>query len=255
MSTSASFIKPDWVAPTHVKAFTTLRQTWGKNGLCFENKIEREHQTQLLTNLLQLPTPPIWLKQTHGTKLIEALAHNQFNEADASFASQAQQVCVVLTADCLPILLFHQHYPLVAAIHAGWRGLANGIIELTIEKLSCQFFKKKDSENNFFKIQAGWTAWLGPAISAKHFVVGSDVYHSFVDKELELKNYFSTLDQGKWLADLYAIARYKLNKLNITHIYGGQYCTYSQDDLFFSYRRDPGCRGRMASIIWMQNNS
>lgn len=230
------FISPDWPVSSRVKAYTTLRHAWGTSAYpLFGEESERN-----LKNLLALPATPIWIKQTHGIKLIEALANNKLYEADASFSRQTHQVCVILTADCLPILLYHRSAFLVAAIHAGWRGLANGIIEQTLHHL------QQNAED--------WIVWLGPAISAKHFEVGIDVHQIFVKKEPALASFFVQISSTKWLADLYEIARFKLSQLGIKHVYGGQYCTYSQSNLFYSYRREPHCQGRMASVIWMEND-
>ena len=226
MSSPIKFIEPDWPISHLVKAYTTVRDSWGINEIS-------------LKNLLSLPASPIWLKQVHGTKLIEARPENTLSEADASFSRQVNQVCVVLTADCLPILLYHRSACVVSAIHAGWRGLSLGIIEQTLDQLSLP--------------PADWMVWLGPAISAAHFEVGRDVYDIFVNQESDLAACFTPISSTKWLGNLYKIAAFKLKKLGIQHIHGGEYCTYRQSNLFYSYRREPNCQGRMASVIWMTN--
>jgi YfiH family protein len=238
MHNQINFIIPDWPVPSTVKAYTTLRHAWGTP----LHPLFSEESEKNLKNLLSLPASPIWLKQTHGIELIEALAKNNNSPADASFSRQINQVCVILTADCLPILLYHRSASLVAAIHAGWRGLANGIIEQTLHHLQQNAKNWED-----------WIVWLGPAISAKHFEVGTEVYQTFVEKEPALATCFLPISANKWLANLYDIARFKLNQLGIKQIHGGQYCTYAQSNLFYSYRREPHCQGRMASVIWMDD--
>jgi YfiH family protein len=230
-----NFIKPNWDAPTKIKAYTTLRHAWGQQYLTTENINIASHQD--LKSLLQLPADPIWIKQIHGTRLVEATLDNQSCEADASFTTQPHRICTILTADCLPILLCNPSATIVAAIHAGWRGLSNGIIENTILTLR--------------QTNRHWIAWLGPAIGPKHFEVGKDVYQAFISYDPSSAVGFTPLGQDKWLADFYTLAKLKLINCGVTHIYGGEYCTYSQKDLFYSYRRDKGITGRMASVIWI----
>ncbi|NOR80645.1 MAG: peptidoglycan editing factor PgeF, partial [Methyloprofundus sp.] len=144
-------------------------------------------------------------------------------------------VCTVLTADCLPILLCDQQGTMVAAIHGGWRGLLNGIIENTLVKMP-------DSEI---------LAWLGPAISAQCFEVGDDVRSAFINKSTQFAIAFKKQVNGKYLADIYQIAKLLLNDVGVQKIYGGDYCTVTDKERFFSYRRD-GQTGRMATLIWMR---
>ncbi len=224
-----NYLTVDWPAPASVKALVTLRHTWqGK---------------EALASLLQLPAKPIWIEQKHTHQVVEALPENNGKIADAVFASTPNQVCVVTTADCLPVLICNQQGDQVAAIHAGWRGLAAGIIEATLEKFT-------SSPENLF-------IWLGPAIGPQKFEVGEDVYAAFTDKHLASKAAFKFTQPGKWLADLYHLAkiRLQLRGINETQIYGGQFCTYSQEDLFFSYRRDKSILGHIASVIWLASNN
>ncbi len=227
------YLTPNWPAPKHIKAYTTLRSSWGASASDHTD----EPSMQRLQALLNLPDKPIWLTQTHSTTVIEATPENNGNEADASFTYQPNRVCVVQTADCLPLLICNKQGTYVAAIHAGWRGLAGGIIEATL--------KNAPHPLNDLVI------WLGPAIGPEKFEVGLDVYDAFIREHPASRAAFTPSAEGKWLANLYALARARLSDLGITEIYGGDFCTYSQQDLFFSYRHDKSKTGRMASLIWI----
>ncbi|TAK77506.1 MAG: peptidoglycan editing factor PgeF [Gammaproteobacteria bacterium] len=210
-----NFIQPEWPAPPQIKAYTSLRSGWSD---------------------LSFPEEPIWVQQTHSTIVIEATPENKEKKADATFTPQANRVCVVVTADCLPVLICNQQATHVAAIHAGWRGLANGIIETTLQAI------QQPAEDLL--------VWLGPAIGPQKFEVGQDVYEAFTLKHAESATAFVPHTEGKWLADLYELARIRLKQQGVSRIYGGNFCTYTQEDLFFSYRRDKGNTGRLASFIW-----
>lgn len=228
-----NFIRPHWPAPLQIKAYTTVRTHWDKH----YPSIEKEN-TDLVT-LLQLPEEPLWITQMHSATVLEALAENQKKNADALFTRECNRVCAVLTADCLPILICNKRGTQVAAIHAGWRGLANGIVEATLNAL-------REPPNELL-------IWLGPAIGPQKFEVGQDVYDAFMTQYTESKTAFSPFKKGKWLADLYALAKMRLKLQGISQVYGGDFCTYTQSDLFFSYRRDGKETGRMASVIWMDS--
>lgn len=216
-----TFIQPNWPAPPQIRAYTTLRTA-----------------TPHPVGDLPLPSDPIWLDQhTHSATVVEATQENKKAIADASFTTQTNQVCAVLTADCLPILICNQQGTHIAAIHAGWRGLANDIIENTLIAL-------KQPPQDLL-------VWLGPAIGAQKFEVGKDVYDAFVSKHPESIHAFKPHTDDKWLADLYQLAKIRLHKQRINAIYGGEYCTYTQADLFYSYRRDKAHSGRLASLIWI----
>lgn len=230
-----NYITPNWPAPKQIKARTTLRQAWGDK----QQFPEREPAVIALKTLLQLPEVPILINQKHTAIALEALAENKEKIADALFTTQANRVCMVLTADCLPLLVCNKAGTQVAAIHAGWRGLAAGVIEATLA--------------NFSDAHEDLMVWLGPAITAKNYEVGSDVYDAFVSRHALSANAFSKHIPGKWFADLYALAKVRLQLLGITEIYGGDFCTYTQDDLFFSNRRDKGIKGNIANIIWISN--
>jgi YfiH family protein len=153
--------------------------------------------------------------------------------ADASFTDQAGIVCVVLTADCLPVLVCSQDGQKIAAIHAGWRGLLAGIISNTIAAMQT----------------SDVLVWLGPAIGPDCFEVGTEVREGFVEKSCAFASAFSAAKEGKWLADIYQLARIELANIGITRIYGGGFCTVTESNRFFSYRRDH-VTGRMATLIW-----
>ncbi len=217
------FIKPDWPAPTHIRAYSTLRSAG-------DVKANREQ----LKKILNLPTEPIWLKQTHSAIAIPALPENRDEIADASFTSHPKHICLVFTADCLPLLVCNRAGTHVAAIHAGWRGLASGVIENTLKALNLP--------------ADDLLVWLGPAIGPTKFEVGEDVHQLFDSESQNMA--FHPFNQ-RWLADIFALARLQLQRLGVTHIYGGEHCTYSNEEWFFSYRRDGNFIGRMASLIYI----
>lgn len=240
------FITPDWPAPANIKAYTTTRHGWGgrkpyhdisRGNITKDNENSIEESKKLET-LLQLPEEPIWLTQTHSTIVVEATYDNKETTADASYTDQAKRVCVVMTADCLPILICNKQGTTIAAIHAGWRGLAGGIIESTLGSLN-------QPANDLL-------VWLGPAIGPKKFEVGKDVFDAFTKTYPDSNHAFIPHKEGKWLANLYDLAKLALRSRGISQIYGGDFCTYTQEELFFSYRRENGKTGRMASVIWME---
>ncbi len=244
MTQSQSFIIPDWPAPSWVCAASTTR-LGGQSKAPYtsfnlaqhvgDDAKNVENNRALLGDTLSLPTKPSWLTQIHGKHVVD-ISDDYQAEADAAFTRQAEKVCVVMTADCLPLLLCHQQEKVVATIHVGWRGLAAGIIEATLACLNV--------DNNQFM------AWLGPAISAQHFEVGLDVYEALAIDEAS-KQCFSEGRWQHWYADLYGLARLRLMRAGVKAVYGGTYCTFGDDERFFSHRRD-GISGRMASLIWMQ---
>lgn len=235
---------PDWPCPPGVRACQTTRQGGLSEGP-YQSFNLAEHvgdapaavatNRARLRELAQLPSEPRWLAQVHGTAVLDAADTSAGTPcADASYSRQSGEVCVVLTADCLPLLLCRRDASAVAAVHAGWRGLQAGVIEQTL-------------------IQAGegdWLAWLGPAIGPQAFEVGEEVYAAFVDEDATASAAFVAKRPGHWLADLYALARMRLARVGVTAVYGGQYCSHRQAELFYSYRRD-GITGRMASLIWL----
>ena len=201
----------------------------------------------LLRETAHLPSEPYWLNQTHSINVVELPYQYRgcsdgnvisIIEADASFTLLPEHVCVVMTADCLPILIVDEQAATVAAIHAGWRGLADGIIEKTILRLGVASKRLH--------------VWLGPAIGATNFEVGQEVKDLFVQKSVTNETSFvAQPQQGKYLCDIYQLASNVLVELGIEHISGGEYCTVADDEQFYSYRRD-GQTGRMASLIWLR---
>ncbi len=192
---------------------------------------------KLLGELLNLPAEPRWLNQVHGVTVAEDGCQSEC-DADAFYTDKNDIVGVVMTADCLPVFIASDDGKEVAIAHAGWRGLLDGVIESSVEK-----FRAYPKDLN---------VWLGPAIGPAQFEVGDEVRAAFMKKQGPLaENAFVTTSKGKWLADIYLLARQRLSELGIEHIYGGQFCTVSQPEMFYSYRRD-GITGRMASLIWIE---
>jgi YfiH family protein len=228
------FLIPDWPAPPNVKALVTTRafgnladHVGDAPSAVAQRRMElRKH----------LPADPLWLAQVHGRVCVAAESAVQGAEADASFARSSKRVCAVLTADCLPVLLCAETGSVVAAAHAGWRGLAGGIVEATVMAMA---------GNKPERLMA----WLGPAIGPTAFEVGDEVRAAFVTDDAEAQRAFRARPDGKWLCDLYALARHRLARLGITRVFGGGRCTYTETDQFFSYRRERHT-GRMASMIW-----
>lgn len=238
-------IKPNWPLPSSIHAYCTTRlggvsqppyETFNLGMHVGEPYDITLKNRDILKQKLSLTHEPCWLEQVHSTKVVDLSQHQKNIEADASFTRKKNKVCVIMTADCLPILLANKDATIVAAIHAGWRGLANGIIDETLKAINT------DNTSLY--------AWLGPAISQQYFEVGDDVLTAFDENGYQTANTFKKAEDGKWFADVYGLARQRLNQLGITHIYGGEYCTYAQDELFYSYRRDK-TTGRMASLIWL----
>lgn len=237
-----NWISPDWPAPANIHALTTLRCGGLSNGaytsfnLAAHVNDDAQHvlaNRHLLKLALSLVNEPKWLNQTHTTKIVCADQLQGLVEADASYTQKKQCVCVVLTADCLPILLCDAQGESIAAIHGGWRGLLDGILENSLTQLPKQ----------------GLMAWLGPAIGAQCFEVGAEVRAAFLAKDAMFLAAFELQKNQKYLADIYLIARLILNKAGVDEIYGGQFCTVTDTERFFSYRRD-GQTGRMATLIW-----
>lgn len=235
-------IKPDWPAPASVQAFTTTRKggfsqgPWSSlnlGGNCGDDPHHVEMNRRALASLL--PSGPRWLNQVHGTGVV-GWEQAGGQDADAVFSHQKGQVCAVLTADCLPVLFCNQAGTRIAAAHAGWRGLAAGVLEATVSAMQCK--------------PAELMAWLGPAIGPRAFEVGRDVYDAFVSLNTENTIAFRP-HRDRWLADIYQLARLALVRVGIKQISGGQYCTYEEQENYFSYRRD-AVTGRMASLVWLQ---
>ncbi len=238
------FIHADWPAPANIVAGTSLR-TGGVSHAPFESlnlgahvgdeaAAVSENRTRLRARI-GLTSEPAWLRQVHGCGVVEAPLAATEPEADGSWTSHGNTACAVLTADCLPVLLAAKDGSRVGAAHAGWRGLAAGVIEAVIDAMGTQ--------------PADILAWLGPAISQPAFEVGDEVREAFVSPDPAAEACFSANTRGRWQADLYGLARRRLALAGVTRVYGGSRCTSQEDGAFFSYRRD-GETGRMASLIY-----
>lgn len=190
----------------------------------------------------QLPSEPVWLNQVHGADVVNASSVEGVPDADASYTTAADTVCVIMTADCLPVLFCSADGKAVGAAHGGWRGLASGVLQNTLKQLRAQS-------------SADILAWLGPAIGPRVFQVGQDVLDAFVSQypKLGIEQAFvpEVENPRKYLADIYLIARKILNSFGVSDIYGGDACTVTDSDRFYSFRRDNGKTGRMATGIWL----
>ncbi len=245
LTDSLDTILPEWPAPATVKSVVTTRNT-GRSLPPFdsfniadhvEDVAERVHANrQLLQDKLHLPAEPVWLQQVHGIRVVRAELAAEVEIADASTTEELNTVCTVMTADCLPVLLCNQAGTQVAAVHAGWRGLVDGILETSV--------------NTFQQAGQELMAWLGPAIGPAAFEVGDEVRQMYLDADADLTDAFVAGIPGKWYLDIYTAAEIRLNKLGVTAIYGGGLCTHTDSTRFYSYRRD-GVTGRMASMIWI----
>ncbi|MBV6446839.1 peptidoglycan editing factor PgeF [Nitrosomonas sp.] len=245
------WITPSWLAPANVKALFTTRSggvSSGANGVYASLNLGahvNDDPAHVIRNraLLRhhLPNEPKWLKQVHGNLPIwidETEAETP--QGDAVLSRTQGTVCAVMVADCLPVFLCDKAGVTVGIVHAGWRGLASGIIEQSVAAMQSD--------------RGQLMAWLGPAIGPDRFEVGSDVYDAFVQHDAQAAQAFKSMGSArekKWLADIFLLARQRLISCGVTEIYGGGICTYSDPARFFSYRRD-GETGRMAALIWLE---
>ncbi len=205
-------IVPDWPAAARVHAVMTTRNT----------QLEELHAV--------LPRDPLWLRQVHGTQVVN-LDDPRALVGDAAFTRRPNTVCAIQVADCMPLLLADAAGTVVGGAHAGWRGMSAGVIEATVDALGVR--------------ASELLAWLGPAIGPRVYEVGDEVRAVFAEKDA-----FSATRPGHWLLDLYAVARARLQQKGVHRIFGGGFCTYSEPQRFYSYRRD-GSTGRMAALIWL----
>jgi polyphenol oxidase len=245
MTENAMLLTPDWPAPRNVRAVCSTRIGGSSVGKYASLNLG-EHvadEAELVANnrrryqqQAKMPAAPVWLQQVHGTQ-VQLLQRDSPAGlvGDASITTSTAVVCTVMTADCLPLLLCNRQGTQVAAVHAGWRGLCDGVIERTLAH---------------FAEPAEVLAYLGPAISQRAFEVGPEVRAAFIANAAQAELAFTAGANDKWQADLYLLARQRLAQCRVQFIYGGSYCTYQQPKLFFSYRRD-GETGRMASSIWI----
>jgi YfiH family protein len=243
---SDAFVLPEWPARETIGTLTTTRRgghspgPYGGFNLALhvgdDPKVVLANRGALVSRL-GLPRSPRWLHQVHGARVIDAAEAGADPKADGAWTSVPGVACVVLTADCLPILLCDRAGTRVAALHCGWRGIANGVIAAGIAAL-CHS-------------PDGLLAWLGPAIGAGRYEVDEPVRDAFTASSADLARAFSPSRPGHWHLDLYRAARFCLGRLGVRAVYGGGYCTHAEPDRFYSHRRD-GVTGRMASLIWIR---
>jgi len=243
------WLAADWPAPANVHAATSRRLggisqgTYATLNLAMHVDDDawavRENRSRLA-----LPTEPIWLNQVHGLTVANVgraseQSSDQVIEADAAYTDVAGVICAVLTADCLPVLLCDRSGHHVAAVHAGWRGLAAGIIDRAVTALQPPGDQL--------------LAWLGPAIGPNAYEVGPEVREAFLQRDTDAQAAFPPSRPGHWWMDIYQLARQQLAQQGITGVYGGDHCTWQEAEHFYSYRRD-GVTGRMASVIWFESD-
>ena len=241
------FIIPDWPAPANVHALQTTRHggislppydSFNLGSHVQDDPLHVAHNRQLLSQFV--PSEPVWLNQVHGITVVDAANTDCIPDADASFTVRPNIVCVIMTADCLPVLLCDKAGTVVASIHAGWRSLCDGIIEQTVQKMPVDATQLM--------------AWLGPAIGPDAFEVGGEVRAQFIERDASAEAAFKPQGGDKWLGNIYQLATQRLNRANISQIYSAghpeTYCTFNDKQRFFSYRRD-NLTGRMATLIWL----
>ena len=243
MLNNLSLIVPDWPVPANVKSLQTTR-IGGVSQAPYDSLNFGDHvgddplkvaaNRQLLNSLV--PTEPLWLQQVHGLTVVDAAVASCLPTADAAYTSQKGAVCAVMTADCLPILLCDAAGTEVAAVHAGWKGLLDGVFEASVNTM-----KSPHGE---------LLAWFGPAIGPTAFEVGDDVRDAYIQHDAKAAEAFVPHGENKWLGDIYRLATQRLHRLGVTNIHGGGLCTYTDAARFFSFRRD-GATGRMATMIWL----
>ena len=237
-------IIPDWDAPAAVRALVTTR-AGGVSAPPYDGFNLAAHVGDQAANVAEnrrrlrelLPAEPLWLTQVHGTEVLRAEAPEPGSSADACVARRPGLVCAVLSADCLPVLFCDDAGRVVAAAHAGWRGLAAGVLERTVAAMEVA--------------PEHVMAWFGPAIGQAAFEVGPEVRAAFCAHDPHAAAAFAARPKGKWLCDLNALARQRLAQAGVTRVCGGGLCTYADPGRFYSYRRD-GVTGRMAALIWLE---
>ena len=238
-------IIPDWTAASSVRALATTREggvsrgAWRSLNLgescddAPEAVVENRRRLRL-----ELPADPLWLKQVHGSRVIHLDQWQPGIRADAAWTDRPEQVCAILAADCLPILLAEQGGALVAAAHAGWRGLAADILAGVVAALPAE--------------PSTLLAWIGPAIGPAHYEVDAPVRNALLALDGELSGCFEPTREGHWLADLKAVAVMRLRRLGLGAVFDAKLCTAAEPQRFFSHRRDRGRSGRQASLIWIE---
>ena len=243
---SPEWIRPDWPAPERIGSLITTRKGGVSQG-CYSSLNLGGHvgddPASVASNrerVIEIAgVQPSWLTQVHGTNVVDVGARSSSgsgSQADAAFSKRTGVACVVMTADCLPVLFCDEGGTVVAAAHAGWRGLLAGVLESTVRAMGVPV--------------KSLMAYLGPAIGPQAFEVGDEVRTAFVSLNPESATAFQSSVQGKWLADIYSLARQRLRGQGVERVFGGAFCTVSEPERFFSFRRD-GQTGRMASLIWL----
>ena len=242
------WIVPDWPAPSWVRALTTTRSGGASLGpytsmnladhVGDDDAIVADNRMRL-RETLALPAEPAWLNQVHGCGIVDLDAETPGNDGDGAVTGTTGRVCAVLTADCLPVLLCDRGGTRIGAVHAGWRGLAGGVIEAAVARLELP--------------GSSLLAWLGPAIGPRVFEVGAEVRTAFVATDPVAADAFER-HGDRWHADIYRLAHQRLAALGVTEIHGGEWCTYEDAERFYSYRRD-GVTGRLATLIWMEHRN
>ena len=221
---TAEILEPDWAAPAGVRALVTTRAMGDMNQAAVREKLRA-----------RLPAEPRWMRQVHGTTVLET-PFGEGSVADASVAQRRGEVCVVMVADCLPVLFAAKDGGAVGAAHAGWRGLCAGVIEATVARMGVP--------------PASLLAWLGPAIGPHAYEVGEEVHAAFLGRDASAAIAFTATRPGHWLLDLYAVARQRLASIGVGRVTGGAHCTHTEAVRFFSYRRDRATE-RFAALIWI----
>jgi YfiH family protein len=250
LSDPQQWVLPDWSAPASVRACVSTRlgpgvsvaplDRFNLGSRCGDAPAAVSANRAALVQALRLPTNPAWLHQVHGPDVATIMANREPGEpyADAAVTRSRGTVLAILTADCLPILFTSNDGAEIAASHAGWRGLCAGVIEKTVAAMTTS--------------PANIIAWLGPAIGPQVYEVDVLVRDAFLAENIDAVAAFHPVRTGHWLCDLYVLARQRLQRLGITQISGGDLCSYSDAQRFYSYRRDHGNSGRMASLIWLE---
>ena len=241
------YLIPDWPAPENIRAAVTTREGGASQGSYSSFNLgtrSGDLPGAVASNRLLLAedwnwvNSPQWLEQVHGTDVVCASSNGLEQKADASWTASVSLPCAVLTADCLPVLFCDRKGTTVAAAHAGWKGLAAGVLEAVIDAMDVS--------------PAELMVWLGPAISQKHFEVGPEVRNAFLRVQPEAENAFIPGTGDRWMGDLYLLARQRLSAAGIKSIYGGGFCTFEDTRRWFSYRRDGQQSGRLGSFIWIE---
>ena len=241
------YLMADWPAPANVCAVVCTRRSGFSSGQFSSFNMglySGDDQSDVWKNRhaieqdWSLKHSPQWLKQVHGTDVAEARADQKELEADAVFSRTSGVPAAVLTADCLPVVFCNDSGSVVAAAHAGWKGLVNGVLEATVQSMNAE--------------TSTLMAWMGPAIGPKNFEVGPEVREQFISVNSKSAEAFVPGEGDRWFADIYQLAGLRLEAIGVTRIYGGDFCTVDQPDLFFSYRREGQQSGRMATVVWFE---